>query len=162
MDCGLSISSLRPNTNPADGSGLWHSALKFGHLTRVICGTAIFYVAIHLENTSICLYSVKNLSLAIEWNPAPAIFHWETACLTHHIFLTRDFSSVKLIHGAMSRPKLYVNVLSWHNISWFYTFKHILRHATPEFAIFFSTTSSMQICDFPLPHTVHKVNVGLS
>jgi hypothetical protein len=54
--------NLRPNTNPAGGSGLWQSALKFGPLTIAIRGTAIFSVAIHLENTAICLYIVTNLS----------------------------------------------------------------------------------------------------
>jgi hypothetical protein len=45
-------------------------------------------------------------SLAIEWNPTPAIFYQETACLKHRIFLTSDFTSVKRIPicGAMFRP----------------------------------------------------------
>jgi hypothetical protein len=54
--------ALRPNTNPAGGSGLWHSALKFGPLTIAIRGTAIFSVAIRLENTALCQYNVTNLS----------------------------------------------------------------------------------------------------
>jgi hypothetical protein len=64
-------------------------------------------------------------SLAIEWNPAPAILHRETACLKCRIYLKRDFTSVKRICGAMLRPKLYVIGLSWHSISWYYTFKKI-------------------------------------
>jgi hypothetical protein len=64
-------------------------------------------------------------SLAIEWNPAPAILHRETACLKRHIFLTRDFTSVKLIRGAFFRHKLNTNGLSLYTISWYYryTFK---------------------------------------
>jgi hypothetical protein len=62
MFCGLPIPALRPNTNPAGGSGLWHSALKFGPLTIAIRGTAIFSVAIRLKNTAISLYSVMNFS----------------------------------------------------------------------------------------------------
>jgi hypothetical protein len=64
-------------------------------------------------------------SLAMEWNPAPAILHRETACLKRHIFLTRDFTSVKRICGAIFRPKLYISGLSWHTISWHYTFKSL-------------------------------------
>jgi hypothetical protein len=48
--------------NPAGGSGLWQSALKFGPRTIAVCGTAIFSVAIRLENTAICQHSVMNLS----------------------------------------------------------------------------------------------------
>jgi hypothetical protein len=62
MYCGLQTHALRPNTNPAGGSGLWHSALKLGPLTIAIRDTAIFSVAIRLENTAICQYSVTNLS----------------------------------------------------------------------------------------------------
>jgi hypothetical protein len=40
----------------------FHSALKFGPLTKAIRGTAMFSVAIRLENTAICQYSVTNLS----------------------------------------------------------------------------------------------------
>jgi hypothetical protein len=65
-------------------------------------------------------------SLVIEWNPAPTILHREALWLNCHTFLTHDFSSVKLIRDAMSRPKLYVKCLSWHNISWYYTFKDLL------------------------------------
>jgi hypothetical protein len=48
--------------NPAGGSGLWHSALKFGPLTIAILSKAIFSLAIRLENTAICQYSLTNLS----------------------------------------------------------------------------------------------------
>jgi hypothetical protein len=107
MDCGLPTPALRPNTKTAVRQfSLWQSAWK----TPQSANTALWIWA---------------WSLAIERNPAPAIFHRETACLTHHRFLTRNFSSVKLIRVAISRPKLYVNGLSWHNISWYYTFKWI-------------------------------------
>jgi hypothetical protein len=62
MDCGLPTPALRPNTNHAGGSGLWRSALKFSPLTIAVSGMAIFSVAIRLENTAICQYSVTNLS----------------------------------------------------------------------------------------------------
>jgi hypothetical protein len=52
MYCGLPTPALRPNANLANGSGLWHSALKFGLLTK----------AIRLEDTAICYYSVMHLS----------------------------------------------------------------------------------------------------
>jgi hypothetical protein len=65
---GLRIANhaLRPNTNPAGKSGLWHSALKFGPLTIAVRGMSIFFVAIRLENTAICQYSVTNLSKRVE------------------------------------------------------------------------------------------------
>jgi hypothetical protein len=62
-------------------------------------------------------------SISMEWNPAPAILHRETACLKCRIYLKRDFTSLKLIRGAMFRPKLYTNGLRRHTISWYYTFK---------------------------------------
>jgi hypothetical protein len=46
----------------AELSGPWHSAPKLSCLTLAIRGTAIFSVAIRLENTAICQYSVTNLS----------------------------------------------------------------------------------------------------
>jgi hypothetical protein len=46
----------------AELSGPWHSALKLGPRTIAVRGTAIFSVAIRLENTVICQYSVMNLS----------------------------------------------------------------------------------------------------
>jgi hypothetical protein len=49
---------------------------------------------------------IRARGIAMEWNPAPAILHRKTACLTHHRFLTRDLTSVKLIRGAMFRLKL--------------------------------------------------------
>jgi hypothetical protein len=58
----LPTPALRPNTNPAGGLGLWYFALKFGLLTIAIRGMEIFSVAIRLENTAICQYSVMNLS----------------------------------------------------------------------------------------------------
>jgi hypothetical protein len=60
-DCQPPLSGLI-YTNPAGGSGIWQSAFKFGPLTIAIRGTAIFSVAIRLENTAICQYSVTNLS----------------------------------------------------------------------------------------------------
>jgi hypothetical protein len=62
-------------------------------------------------------------SLAKEWNPVPAILHREAPCLKCCFFLERDFTSLKLIRGALFRSKLYVNGLSWHTISWHCTFQ---------------------------------------
>jgi hypothetical protein len=90
-------------------SGGWQSAV---HL-RADCQAVILIVANR---------GIGAQKLAIQWNPAPAIFHREIACLTHHRFLTCNFTSVKLIRGAMFRLKLYTH-LSWHTISWHYTFK---------------------------------------
>jgi hypothetical protein len=72
-------------------------------------------------------------SLAKEWNPAPAILHRETACLKCRIYLKCDFTSLKLIRRAMFRPKLYTNGLSWHTISWYYTFKLCPGHGASPF-----------------------------
>jgi hypothetical protein len=46
----------------AELSGSWHSALKLSCLTLAIRGKPIFFVAIRLENTAICQYSVTNFS----------------------------------------------------------------------------------------------------
>jgi hypothetical protein len=46
----------------AELSGPWHSALKLGPWTIAVRGMAIFSVAIRLDNTAICQYSVMNLS----------------------------------------------------------------------------------------------------
>jgi hypothetical protein len=46
----------------AELSGPWHSSLKLGPRTVAVRGTAIFSVAIRLENTALCQYSVMNLS----------------------------------------------------------------------------------------------------
>jgi hypothetical protein len=91
-------------------SGGWQSAERL----RADCQAVILIVAIR---------GVRSRSLAIHWNPAPAILHQETACLKCRIYLKRDYTSLKLIRGAMFRPKLYTNGLSWHTISWYYTFK---------------------------------------
>jgi hypothetical protein len=64
---------------------------------------------------------IRAWSLAIEWNPASAILHRENACLKHRLFLTRNFTSVKRIHGAMFRHKLYIRCLNWHTILLYYT-----------------------------------------
>jgi hypothetical protein len=71
MHCRLPTPSLRPNTNPAGGSGLWHSALKFRPLTIAIHGTAISFVAIRLESTAICQYSIRNLPPPFYINKPP-------------------------------------------------------------------------------------------
>jgi hypothetical protein len=60
----------------------------------------------------VAVHGIRAQRLAMEWNPDPAILHRETSCLTHHRFLMRDFTSVKLIHGAMFRLKLYTRGLS--------------------------------------------------
>jgi hypothetical protein len=60
---GLPTLALRPNANPAGGSGLWHSALKFGPLTIAIRSTAKFFVAIRLVLTAICYSSIMDLSV---------------------------------------------------------------------------------------------------
>jgi hypothetical protein len=83
----------------------------------------------------VAVRGMRARGLAIQWNLAPAIFHRETLCLKHLIFLKRDFTSLKQIRGAMFRPKLYVSGLSWHNISWYYTFK--VLHLVALFHKFF-------------------------
>jgi hypothetical protein len=91
-------------------SGSWQSAVWL----RAYCQAVILIVAIR---------SVRARSLAIHWNPAPAILHREVSCLKGRIFLMRNFTSLKLICGILFRPKLYISGLSWHTISWYYTFK---------------------------------------
>jgi hypothetical protein len=90
---GLPTPALRPNTNHAGGSGLWQSALKFGPLTIALRGTAIFSVAIRLENTAISQCSVMNLSAEFSKRveSSPRHFTSRGPCLNCHIFLTRDF-----------------------------------------------------------------------
>jgi hypothetical protein len=86
-------------------SGPWHSALKFA-----IRGTAIFFMAIRLEYTAICYYSVTNLSVEFSnrVNSSPRHFTSRNRLIdTSYIFLTGDFASVKLIRGAMYSLKLY-------------------------------------------------------
>jgi hypothetical protein len=85
-------------------SGGWQSAV---HL-RADCQAVNLIVANH---------GIGERSLAKQWNPAPAIFRRETACLTHHRFLTLDFSSVKLICGTMFRLKQYTHVVSVDTLS---------------------------------------------
>jgi hypothetical protein len=53
-------------------------------------------------------------SLAKDWLPAPTILHQESPCLKRHIFLPRDFLSIKYLRGGLFRPKLYTNGLSWY------------------------------------------------
>jgi hypothetical protein len=103
---GIGARSLALQWNPAPAILHRETACLIHHR---FCQTVILFV----ENRGI-----GARSLAIQWNPAPVIFHRETACLIHHRFFTRDFTSVKLIRGAMFRLKL----LSWHTISWHYTF----------------------------------------
>jgi hypothetical protein len=81
------------------GGGGWQSAV---HL-RADCQLVILIVANH---------GIGARKLATQLNAAPAIFHRETAYLTHHRFLTHDFSSVKLICAAMFGLKLYTHGLS--------------------------------------------------
>jgi hypothetical protein len=81
---------------------------------RADCQAVILIVAIR---------GVRARSIAKHWNPAPAILHREAPCLKRHIFLKRDFKSVKQVRGAMFRPKLYNSRLSWHTISWHCPFK---------------------------------------
>jgi hypothetical protein len=106
-------------------SGPCHSALKLGPRTIAVCGTAIFSVAIRLENTTICQYSVKNLSADFSKivKSISRHLHREVPCLMCHIFLMRDLTSLKLTRSVLFRPKLYTNGLSWDTISWYYTFK---------------------------------------
>jgi hypothetical protein len=51
----------------------------------------------------------------------PRILQRESPFLKRQIVLKRDFTSLKLIRGALFRPKLCVSGLSWHNILWYYT-----------------------------------------
>jgi hypothetical protein len=101
--------SRRVHIRPQSGS--WQSPVQL----RADCQAVILIVAIR---------GVRARSLAIEWNPPPAVLHWETSCLKCRIFLKRDFTSLKLIRGALFWSKLYFNGLSWHTISWYYTFKN--------------------------------------
>jgi hypothetical protein len=39
-----------------------------------------------------------------------------------------NFTSLKLIRSILFGPKLYTNGLSWHNISWHYTYKGMYRY----------------------------------
>jgi hypothetical protein len=91
----------------------WQSAVQL----RADCQAVILIVANR---------GIGARSLVIEWNPAPAILHREAFCLKHRIFLIRDFTSLKLICGVLFKPKLNTNGLSWHTISWHYTFKRAL------------------------------------
>jgi hypothetical protein len=91
-------------------SGGWQSAVWL----RADCQAVILIVAIRV---------IRARSLAIHWNPAPAILHREAPCFKRRIFLMRNFISLKLIRGILLGPKLYTNGLSWHPISWYYTFK---------------------------------------
>jgi hypothetical protein len=100
----LRIVHIRPQ------SGSWQSAVHW----KAVCQGGIIVVATH---------GIRAQELAIEWNPAPAILHREALSLNCHIFLKSDFTSLKLIRGALFRPKIYVNGLNWHTISWYYTSK---------------------------------------
>jgi hypothetical protein len=60
--CGLPTPALRPNTNHAESSGLWQSALKFRLLTLAISSMTISSVAIRGAHTAVCQHRVKNLS----------------------------------------------------------------------------------------------------
>jgi hypothetical protein len=95
-----------------EGGG-WQSAEP----SRADCQAVILIVAIR---------GVRVRSLAIHWNPAPAILQREAPCLKRCIFLMRDFTSLKLIRGVLFRPKLYISGLSWHTISWYYPFKEAI------------------------------------
>jgi hypothetical protein len=64
------------------------------------------------DNIVVAVCGSRARGLAMEWNPAPAILHRETSCLKRRIYLKRDFTSLKLIRGALFRYKLYVNDLS--------------------------------------------------
>jgi hypothetical protein len=69
------------------------------------------------DNIVVAVRGIRVGGLAMEWKPAPAILHRETSWLKCSIYLKRDFTSLKLIRGALCRSKLYVNGLSWHTIS---------------------------------------------
>jgi hypothetical protein len=102
-------------------SCLWHSAVRpfslwqSAEIRHFHCGKTP-----RSANTGLNIWAQ---SLAMEWNLAPAILHWETARLKCCIYLKHNFISLKLIRRAMFRPKLYTNGLSWHTILWYYTFK---------------------------------------
>jgi hypothetical protein len=75
------------------------------------------------DNIVVAVRGIRARRFAMEWNPAPAILHGEAPFLNCHIFLKSDFTSLKLILGVLFRPNLNNNCLSWHTISWHYTFK---------------------------------------
>jgi hypothetical protein len=64
------------------------------------------------DNIVVAVRGIRAGGLAMEWNPGPAILHRETSCLKCSIYLKRDFTSLKLVRGALFRSKLYVNGLS--------------------------------------------------
>jgi hypothetical protein len=102
-------------------SGGWQSAV---HL-RADCQGVIIVVAIRgIRARDLAIHILKS---------SPAILHRETTCLTHHRFLKRDFTSVKLIRSLMFKLKLYTHGLNWHTISWYYNFKEtIISWHTPS------------------------------
>jgi hypothetical protein len=75
---------------------LWHSAFK----RTAECHNPPYT----FEHGMYCSIRVKS---------SPAILHCESPCLKRHIFLTRDFQSIKYIHGRLFRLILYTNGLSW-------------------------------------------------
>jgi hypothetical protein len=93
--------------------GAWQSAAQL----RAVCQGVIPAVAPR---------SIWAQSLAIGWIPRPTVLHW-VPCLMLH--------SVKLICDGLSRPKLNTNCLSWHTISWHYTFNTVVALSSQFFPV---------------------------
>jgi hypothetical protein len=53
-------------------------------------------------------------NLARDKIPAPAILHQESPCWKRHIFLLRNFLSIKYLRSGLFRPKLNTNGPSWY------------------------------------------------
>jgi hypothetical protein len=49
----------------------------------------------------VAVRGIRARGKAMEWNPAPAILYPESSCLKCRIYVKRDFTSLKLIRGAL-------------------------------------------------------------
>jgi hypothetical protein len=58
------------------------------------------------DSIVVAVRGIRAQGLAMEWNPGPAILHWETYCLKCRIYLKSDFTSLKLVRRALFRSKL--------------------------------------------------------
>jgi hypothetical protein len=75
------------------------------------------------DNIVVAVRGIWARSLAIEWNPATAILTSRGLLIEMSYLFEARLYKCKRIHRALFRPKLHVNGLIWHTISWYYTFK---------------------------------------